>query len=207
MKEFDELIAVADKLLSPEGCPWDRKQTFQSLQPYVLEEAHEVIEAVDEGEDQQIVEELGDLLYTIIFYGKLAQKEGKFALVDIVKGVTEKLVRRHPHVFGGLKVEHEDEVVQNWERIKKEEKQGKNKKEGGVPPTLPLLVRAQKVIKRIIRSQSHLADEFLHSGQQMKEEEIGDQFLRQIARAEEAGIDSESALRRALMRLEARAKI
>ena len=140
MKEFDDLIAVAEKLLSPEGCPWDHKQTFLSLQPYVLEEAHEVIEAVDSGEDEQIVEELGDLLYTVIFYGKLAEKEGRFATVDIIKAVKEKLIRRHPHVFGEVKVEHVDEIAQNWERIKKEEKQSRKKEPGGIPPTLPLLV-------------------------------------------------------------------
>src|ERR1700720_2855460 len=122
MEQFDELLHVAEKLLSPEGCPWDLKQTFQSLQPYVLEEAHEVIEAVDLDDDQKIVEELGDLLYTIIFYGKLAEKTRRFSMEQIVSTVKEKLIRRHPHVFGDVNVENVDEVVSNWEKIKKQEK-------------------------------------------------------------------------------------
>lgn len=206
MKEFNELLEVAEKLLSPEGCPWDQKQTFLSLQPYVLEEAHEVIEAVDSNEDRQIVEELGDLLYTIIFYGKLAQREGRFTMEDIVRTVKEKLIRRHPHVFGEVKVDHVDDVVKNWEQIKKQEKgdqTGKSRLDG-IPGTLPALARAQKIIKRIIRSEAPLAKELLVSKGEISEEEAGEAMLQGIAQAEEAGIDSESALRRALARYEAR---
>src|SRR3989339_1148864 len=128
MKQFDELWDVATRLNSSEGCPWDLKQTFISLQPYVLEEAHEVVEAVDRGMDKEIVEELGDLLYTVLFYAKVAEKEGRFSIEEILKTVKEKLIRRHPHVFENLKVETEEEVVRNWEKIKKET-EGKVKKE------------------------------------------------------------------------------
>lgn len=206
MKEFNELLDVAEKLLSPEGCPWDLKQTFLSLQPYVLEEAHEVIEAVDKGNDRQIVEELGDLLYTIVFYGKLAQKEGRFTMEEIVRAIKDKLIRRHPHVFGDVKVDHIDDIVKNWERIKKEEKGEEPQKSrlDGIPPTLPALARAQKIVKRIIRSGSPLAQELLASKKEVSEEEAGDLLLHSIAQAEEAGIDVESALRRSLGRYEAR---
>ncbi len=206
MNEFNELLEVAEKLLSPEGCPWDQKQTFLSLQPYVLEEAHEVIEAVDKGDDRQIVEELGDLLYTIIFYGKLAQKEGRFSMLEIIRTVKEKLIRRHPHVFGEVKVSHVDEIVKNWEKIKSEEKEKKagQSKIDGIPPTLPVLARAQKVVKRMIRSGSPIAQELLEPKQEFGEEEAGDLLLHLIAGAEESGIDMESALRRALARYESR---
>ena len=111
MKQFDELISVAEKLLSPEGCPWDLKQTFTTLQPYVLEEAHEVIEAVDLNDDSKILEELGDLLYVIVFYGKLGEKQGRFSLKDIIDTIKEKLIRRHPHIYGDVKVENEGREV------------------------------------------------------------------------------------------------
>src|SRR3990167_9026225 len=108
MEAFSALLQVAEQLLGPNGCPWDIKQTFTSLQPYVLEEAHEVIEAVDADDDQKMIEELGDLLYTIVFYGKLGEKQGRFSMEQIVHCVRDKLVRRHPHVFGEVKVQDAD---------------------------------------------------------------------------------------------------
>lgn len=202
MEQFDSLLSVAEKLLSPEGCPWDLKQTFSSLQPYVLEEAHEVIEAVDANDDSKIVEELGDLLYTIIFYGKLAEKTGRFSTADIVSSIKEKLIRRHPHVFGEVKVEGADEVLKNWEKIKLEEK-GEFKPASvldGIPPTLPSLIKAQKIIKRMQRSGSSLAPK--EDLGLLSEEEIGDQMLALILRAENGSVDAESAFRRSLSRME-----
>jgi MazG family protein len=201
MDQFDSLLRVADKLLGPNGCPWDIKQTFTSLQPYVLEEAHEVIEAVDANDDRKIVEELGDLLYTIVFYGKLAEKTGRFSLLEIVSAIEEKLIRRHPHVFGEVKVEGTDEVVKNWEKIKAQEK-GEEKPKSvldGIPPTLPLITRAQKILKRIQRTGSPLAPKEPSSS---SEEELGNQLLALILQAENSGIDAESALRRSLSRTE-----
>lgn len=202
MENFDSLIKVAEQLLGPEGCPWDQKQTFSSLQPYVLEEAHEVIEAVDADDDKKIVEELGDLLYTIIFYGKLAEKTGRFSIEDIVNTVKEKLIRRHPHVFGEVKVNGVDDIMKNWEKIKAEEK-GSAKPKGpfeDVPPTLPTLVKAQKILKRILRAgTSELAN---RTFSQATEEEIGDAMVHLILQAEKNDIDAESALRRALSRIE-----
>ncbi len=205
MKEFSELLEVAEKLLSPDGCPWDLKQTFFSLQPYVLEEAHEVIEAVDSNEDRRIIEELGDLLYTIIFYAKLAKKEGRFNMEDIINTAKEKLIRRHPHVFGDVKVDHINDIVKNWEQIKKQEKGDQARKSclDGIPATLPALPRAQKIIKQIIRSQAPVAQELLMSKKEVREEEVGEAIVQEIAQAEESGVDSESALRRALGRYEA----
>ncbi len=203
MEQFDSLLGVAEKLLGPKGCPWDQKQTFLSLQPYVLEEAHEVIEAVDAGDDAKMIEELGDLLYTIVFYGKLGEKSGRFSIIEIVSAIKEKLIRRHPHVFGEVKVEGADEVVKNWEKIKAEEK-GEAKPVSaldGIPPTLPSVIRAQKILKRIQRAESPLAPK--DSSAFCSEEGIGDQILALILRAENSEIDAESALRRSLARMEA----
>lgn len=202
MDQFDSLLHVAEELLGPNGCPWDQKQTFLSLQPYVLEEAHEVIEAVDADDDRKMIEELGDLLYTIVFYGKLGERTGRFTIEEIVKSIKEKLIRRHPHVFGEVKVEDADEVVKNWEKIKAAEK-GKNKPPSildGIPPTLPALVKAQKILKRIQRAGSSLLPKTDSS--HVSEEEIGNQLLQLIWRAEQSGVDAESALRRSLAELE-----
>ena len=201
MKQFDALLHVAETLLGPSGCPWDQKQTFLTLQPYVLEEAHEVIEAVDADHDAKMVEELGDLLYTIIFYGKLGEKTGRFSVADIVDAVREKLIRRHPHVFGDVKVEGSDEVVKNWEKIKAEEKKGE-KPAGlleGIPATTPLILKAQKILKKLQRSGSPLAPKDTPKAD--SEEEIGEKLLSLILSAENSGFDAESALRRALSRL------
>jgi len=197
MEQFDALLHVAEKLLGPNGCPWDLKQTFQSLQPYVLEEAHEVIEAVDLDDDQKIVEELGDLLYNIVFYAKLAEKTGRFTMQQIVSTIKEKLIRRHPHIFGDVKVENVDDIVSNWEKIKKQEKSGKPQVDE-MPPTLPGLIRGQKILKRVKKSGFELEEE----GQEtLSEEEIGDRLLSLLTLANQNEVDAESALRRALNRL------
>jgi len=202
MNKFESLLSVASKLLGPEGCPWDRTQTFRSLQPYVLEEAHEVIEAVDTEDDKKIIEELGDLLYTIVFYAKLAEKEKRFVMDDVIEGVKEKLIRRHPHIFGDVHAETPEEVMRHWEKIKKAEKGHEARKTpfDGIPPTLPLLAKAQKVVSRMVRAGSSL---FSHKDQleHATEKEIGDALLDLILRAEHSHVDVESALRRTLRSL------
>jgi len=195
MKEFDDLWEVATRLNAPGGCPWDLKQTFKSLQPYVLEEAHEVVEAVDRGEDKEIVEELGDLLYTVLFYAKVAEKAGKFSIGDILNTIKEKLVRRHPHVFESSKAATEEEVVKNWEQIKKE-KEGKNKKE--FLKELPALAKAQKMLEIFHRSGFSPEDLAPSS----IEEEIGTRLLEVVKEAKKSHVDSEGALRRVLLELQ-----
>jgi MazG family protein len=204
MKEFDALLEVAQKLIGPGGCPWDQEQTFSSLQPFVLEEAHEVIEAVDHNEDHKIVEELGDLLYTIIFYGKLGEKEGRFSIEEIVKAIREKLIRRHPHVFGDLKIEGVGDVLHNWEKIKKEEKHHEKRESAldGIPPTLPTLIKAQKMAKKMKRAQFPKLPEM--DREALNEEQAGKALMALILRSEESGIDLESALRRTLQGYEKR---
>lgn len=201
MQQFQALLDVAETLLGPNGCPWDQTQTFLSLQPYVLEEAHEVIEAVDSDEDKKIVEELGDLLYTVVFYAKLGEKAGRFSMEEIVTCIREKLIRRHPHVFGGIEVKDVSEVIKNWEEIKAEEKKGEAVKPlaKSLPPTMPAMVRAQKMIRRAARAESNSTAE---SGPAVSEEVIGEELIAIIKKAESQGVDAESALRRALLRFE-----
>lgn len=198
MDSFNALLEVADKLNGPEGCPWDRKQTFQSLQPYVLEEAHEVVEAVDNNDDEKIVEELGDLLYTIIFYSKLAERDNLFTMDDVIDTIREKLIRRHPHVFGDLQLKTEEEVMHRWEKIKKEEKGHQDRKSAldGIPPSLPSLAKAQKMVKRMLKAETPLLSSFACTSS--SEKEIGEGILALVLQAEKSGIDVESAFRRTL---------
>lgn len=200
MEPFDSLLQVAEQLLGPNGCSWDQKQTFLSLQPYVIEEAHEVVEAVDADDDEKMIEELGDLLYTIVFFGKLAEKMGRFSMEQIIQTVKEKLIRRHPHVFGDLKVKDTEEIIKNWEKIKAEEKGKKSSSEQKPPSTLPTLIRAQKILKQLMRIDSPLISQEL--APPLSEKELAEAMMALIVRAEQNGLDAESALRRSLTRLE-----
>ncbi|NDD57697.1 MAG: MazG family protein [Chlamydiae bacterium] len=202
MQSFDKLLHLSDTLIGPSGCMWDKKQTFQSLQPYVLEEAHELIEAVDINEDEKIVEELGDLLYTIIFYTSIANKEKRFCIGDVIDAISEKLIRRHPHVFGDLKVKSEKELEENWERIKKEEKGKETRRDplDGIPPTLPLLARFQKIIKAVSKSSLEIFDS--KDFYEISEEALAGELMFFIWLAEKNNIDAEGALRRSLQRLQ-----
>lgn len=187
MKEFEDLIQVANRLMGPGGCPWDQEQTFFTLQPYLLEETHELIEAIDGKDFSKISEELGDVLYALIFIAKLGEKEGAFTLPESIRTVTEKLIRRHPHVFGEKKISSSDEVVSNWEEVKK--KEGKKTPISNIPPTLPALSRAQKVIHKLRRAKSEVIKEKIA-------DDLGQQIWDLVAEAESQGIDAESALRR-----------
>jgi len=194
MKAFDELLEVAEKLHGPGGCPWDHKQTFFSLQPYVLEEAHEVVEAVDGGNNKEIAEELGDLLYNVIFYAKIAEKEGKFSLVDILETIKNKLIRRHPHVFGDIEAKTEEEIVKNWHLIKKQE-EGKSERVSaldGIPDTIPSIAKAQKTVKVFARTK-FLS---LENIEPKEEGAIADDLFKLILVAQKSEVDLEGALRR-----------
>ncbi|MBM7866401.1 bifunctional methyltransferase/pyrophosphohydrolase YabN [Heliomicrobium gestii] len=149
---LDPLVEVMGRLLAPEGCPWDREQTHQSLKPYLLEEAYEVLEAIDLDDDSKLKEELGDVLLQVVFHGLIAEGEGRFRIGEIVETITEKMIRRHPHVFADTKVANADEVLVNWEAIKAKEK---GDKPAGSPSgidrvstAMPSLLRAEKVQKK-----------------------------------------------------------
>lgn len=136
------------RLLADDGCPWDREQTLESLKKYTLEEACEVMDAIDLGDRKGLREELGDLLLQIVFQAELGRREGAFGIDDVVHGICEKLVHRHPHVFGDTKVENTAEVLENWEALKKKEK-GERPLLAGIPKNFPALARAQKMGEKV----------------------------------------------------------
>jgi len=195
MDEFQKLIDIADQLLGPQGCPWDREQTLFTLQPYLLEETHELIEAIDVQDSSKISEELGDVLYALIFIAKLGEKGSSFTLPESIRLVSEKLIRRHPHVFGDKKISSTDDVVTNWEEVKK--KEGKKSPIEGIPPTLPALARAQKVIHKLRRAKSPVVEEKVES-----DDSLGQRLWDLIKEADSKGIDAESALRRTCLAYE-----
>jgi len=190
MDAFDELLRIADRLLGPNGCPWDKEQTFATLQPYLLEETHELLEALDLQESGKIQEELGDCFYALVFIAKLAEQNKLFTLSDAMRTVAGKLIRRHPHIFNELKINSTEDVVRNWEAIKK--KEGKKNPIEGIPPSLPSLARAQKVILKIRRFEKTPPPPTDLSS----EEDLGRRLWELVREAEGAGFDAESALRR-----------
>lgn len=147
---FIELCDVIAKLRSPSGCPWDRDQTLESIKPYTLEETYELLEAIDSGDDAAIVEELGDVLLQVLLDSQIAADEGRFNLIDVVDGLTRKMIRRHPHVFGETAVKSAGEVSRHWDRIKQEEK-GRESIFDGLPAALPSLARAARLSKKAAR--------------------------------------------------------
>ena len=152
---LERLLGVMRKLRAPDGCPWDREQTHESLKSGLIEEAYEVIDAIESGNRSDLEEELGDLLLQIVFHSQLAEEEGCFGFSNVADGVSDKLVRRHPHVFGELKVSGSDEVLQNWDAIKKAEKKDGDKPASivaGIPKHLPALQKAHQVQKRAARA-------------------------------------------------------
>jgi tetrapyrrole methylase family protein/MazG family protein/ATP diphosphatase len=214
---FPRLVAVMRRLLAPDGCPWDRAQTPDTLKRYVLEEACEVIDAIEARDAGHLREELGDLLLQVVFQAEIARREGTFGPDDVVEGIVEKLVRRHPHVFGDAAAKDAAEVLRNWEQIKAKEKADRGLIEG-VPRSLPALVRAQRVGEKVARVgfdwpsivgvRAKIAEELgeldaaLAEGDLGKiEEELGDvlfslvNLARHVKTPDSGGIDAEGALR------------
>ena len=148
---FAELVQIMSRLRADDGCPWDREQTHASLRAYLLEEAHEALEAVDAGDDQALCEELGDVLLQIVFHAQIASEDRRFSIDDVCGAIADKLVRRHPHVFGDVQVDDADHVVTNWDQIKRDEKGDKADEHSavdGLPTHLPALLRAQRLQER-----------------------------------------------------------
>jgi MazG family protein len=219
---FPRLVELMQRLLAPDGCPWDREQSFATLRRYVLEEACEVIDAIDGGDRKELCLELGDLMLQVVFQAELARAEGAFGPDDVVAAICDKLVRRHPHVFSDASVENSDEVLKNWERIKAAERaaQGKGNDSdrgvlGGVPRSLPALTRAQRVGEKVARvgfdwpdargSRAKVEEEIgeldraIASGDRDKaEEELGDVLFALVNLARHSGVDAEGALRRTI---------
>ncbi len=150
MKEFYRLVEIMDVLRGENGCPWDKKQTMETLKLTFLEETYEVLEAM-ENIDDELCSELGDLLLHIVFQAKIAKEEGKFDIDDVARKVNEKLIRRHPHIFSDVKVEDAEDVARNWEEIKRGEKEHQNRKSilDGIPKGMPELLKAHKIQKKV----------------------------------------------------------
>jgi len=212
--QFSALVDIIARLRGPEGCPWDRKQSHASLREYLLEECYEVLEALDDGDSNRLSVELGDLLMQIVFHSQIASDDGEFELGDVIKSITTKLVRRHPHVFGSVAVRDADEVLANWESLKKEERQKDASMLDGAPRTMPALAYSQEIQGRVARVGfdwrddegviDKLAEEVGEFKQAQskarKEEEFGDLLFTLANIARRQGIDLEAALRHANQR-------
>ena len=147
---FKKLTEIVDTLMGDNGCPWDKVQTRESLKPYLVEETYEALEALDSNNPEEIKEELGDLLYQVLFHAKISEKKNEFNITDVVESISDKMVHRHPHVFKEENLKTPEEVVTQWEEIKSKEKGKENRKSvlDGIPPHLPGLLRAQKLQKK-----------------------------------------------------------
>lgn len=147
-----QLLAIMAKLRSPKGCPWDREQDHLTLRRHAVEEVYELIDAIEAGDDHEMAEELGDLLLQVVFHCQMAKERGAFDFEKVTQHLADKLIRRHPHVFGRTKVKNVGEVWANWEKIKKAEKHGtrhqRNSALDGIPKHLPALLRAEKLVKK-----------------------------------------------------------
>jgi tetrapyrrole methylase family protein/MazG family protein len=142
---IDRLREIVAKLRAPDGCPWDREQTHATLKPHLLEECYELIDAIDDQDDEALLEELGDILLQVVLHAQMASEEGRFHFDQIADRIADKLVLRHPHVFGDNKLSTSDAVLRQWDAIKRSEKQERKSIIDGIPRTLPALAKAQKV--------------------------------------------------------------
>jgi MazG family protein len=151
-RTFDDLVRLMTTLRGPEGCPWDRKQTLPDLKPFVIEEAYEVVDAIDRDDRTALLEEVGDLLLEAVFIAEITREEGSFDVYDSITAIHDKLVRRHPHVFGEVEASDAEQVLVNWERLKSEERKAENKSVlSGVPQSLPALLKAARLTEKASR--------------------------------------------------------
>ena len=219
MDRFRELVEIMARLRAPGGCPWDREQSHRSLKPYLLEETYEVLEAIDQGSDEKLAEELGDLLLQIVFHAQIGAEDGRFTMEDVAGGISDKLRHRHPHVFGDARVQNSEEVVDNWEQLKRAEagNRGRESILDGIPAALPALQRATDVQKRVakvgfdwddasgpaakVREELAEVEEAKAAGEgERVAEEIGDLLFAVVNLARALGVNSEDALRVAVQR-------
>jgi tetrapyrrole methylase family protein/MazG family protein len=223
MTQFDELVEIMRALRSPEGCPWDREQTHESLKPYLLEESYEALEAVDSGDPQKLCAELGDVLLQVVFHARLGEEAGLFDVRDVCERINRKLRFRHPHVFGDVTVTGSDEVVTNWEQLKRlEAETGKRESAlDGVPHAMPALMRAQELQKKAARvgfdwedvtgplaKVEEELDELAAAREAGAHEqlihELGDLLFAVVNVARFLGVDAEDALRMSCQRFSRR---
>ena len=212
---FDRVVKVIETLRGPNGCPWDKEQTRESIKPLLIEEAYEVLEAIEEKDPELIKEELGDLLLQVIFHAQIAKESNEFTIKEILDVLYDKMVRRHPHVFKGKDAKTSKEVLKQWEEIKKKEKKDKNKKSllEGIPKALPALLYAQRlqdkasrvgfdwenvsqVYEKFKEEIEEFENAFAEGKKEKMEEEIGDLFFTLINISRFLKINPEDALKK-----------
>jgi tetrapyrrole methylase family protein / MazG family protein len=211
LRKFDALVAIIARLRAPDGCPWDKEQTHQSLRENLLSETYEVLEALDSADAKELCEELGDLLLQIVLHAQIAKDDGEFQIGDVVRGISEKIIRRHPHIFGTKKVKDSAEVMHNWEALKKEEREEGKSMLAGVPKEMPALAYAYEISRRAVRvgfewkNVDGVIDKIQEEVKEIKEAgsraektgEIGDLLFTLVNYARWEGVDPETALREA----------
>lgn len=220
-KNLEELIDVVAKLRAPNGCPWDREQTHTSLRPNMLEEAYEAVDAIDENDIAHLREELGDVLLQVLLHSQIASESNEFTLDDVAKELKEKLIHRHPHVFGTAKINNADDVLKTWDKLKSEEKTERKSAMDGLSRSQAALISAQKISKRAVKTgfewpnEESLYDcvmseieEFkeaeIEKDQNHMEEEMGDILFAIVNLARWNKIDAEQALLKANKKFEKR---
>ncbi len=217
LEKWEALVAIMDRLREPEGCPWDREQSYETLRGYLLEECYEVAEALDRGDAVALREELGDLLFQIVFLSRIAKEESQFTIDDVIRGIAEKMIRRHPHVFGSATAETAEQVVDAWEKIKRQEQKdaGRTGPAGGwldgVPRAFPAMLKARRlaeqaarvgfdwdgpsaVLEKIEEELGELRSAVADGGRGEVHGEIGDLLFTVVMLARQLKIDPESAL-------------
>lgn len=217
-KGFERLMGIMRTLRAPGGCPWDAEQSHASLKRYLLEEAYEVIEAIDSNDTEHLKEELGDLLLQPVFHAAIAEENGEFTIDEVLQAINDKLIRRHPHVFGDEVIKTSAAQVDNWEKIKKKEHgSGRKSALSGIPPALPALMQAQKVTEKAARvgfdwehtdqvfakvmEELHEFEEAMLSGkEEAMEAELGDLLFAIVNLGRFLAIDPEEALRKTIKR-------
>jgi len=220
-KNLEELIAVIAKLRAPDGCPWDREQTHQTLRPNMIEEAYEAVDAIDENDMSHLREELGDVLLQVLLHSQIASEKNEFDIEDVAKELKDKLIHRHPHVFGDANVKDANEVKVNWDKLKAEEKTERKSAMDGISHSMAALMSAQKISKRAVKQGFEWPDEnslyqCLYSEiEEFKqaeaeadkahmEEEFGDILFAAVNLARWNKIDAEQALLKANKKFEKR---
>ncbi len=220
-KNFDELVAVMARLRAPGGCPWDREQTYESLAPYLLEEAFESFDAIQDaagGKPENLREELGDLLLQIIFHSQIAEERGDFTIEDVCAAITKKMILRHPHVFGDVKLDTANDVLSNWDELKRAEREVAKKDEKAkdsilddVPLAFPALIEANKLTKKAAKvgfdweNAEQIFDKLDEETEELKsaiskneniEEELGDLLFVAVNLARKFDVEPETALKK-----------
>lgn len=210
-RRFDYLTQVIETLRSPEGCPWDREQTHESLRKYLIEESYEVIEAINEQDDEALADELGDVLLQVLLHAQIGKEEGSFEIADVIEHLTDKMIRRHPHVFGNTHVDNAEQVLVNWAEIKKQERGEERKEESilsGIPKSYPNLLRAYEIQKKVAKvgfdweSVDEVVQKVLEELNELqlathdkhREEEMGDLLFAVVNLARFVKVDPEQAL-------------